>query len=225
MSSGRPGRRRLRRVRTAVGERVEARLHPEAATPLEQYQRLALNLAVDRYLEGLRVEDKRAAEISGANHSHLQWREHRSLDYPEYDLCGDMREAGRYDVVICEQVLEHVADPWLAARNLRQLTEPGGHLIVSTPFLIRIHELPEYGMRDYWRFTPRGLRELLERAGLEVEALGSWGNRSGVVANLRHWSKIRPWHDLDNDPALAVQVWAFARAPSAGADGSGSRGG
>ena len=29
--------------------------------------------------------------------------------------------------------------------------------------MIRVHELPAYGMPDYWRFTPRGLRTLLER--------------------------------------------------------------
>jgi hypothetical protein len=42
-------------------------------------------------------------------------------------------------------------------------------VVVSTPFLIRVHELRMYGMNGYWRFTPRGLRTLLERAGLEVD--------------------------------------------------------
>lgn len=215
MSPGRlSGRLNPRRVADSVRDGLGARLGPAAERPEDQYQRLALNRAVDRYLSGLGVEDKRAAEISGANHSHLPWRDHRNLDYPEYDLCGDLRDAGRYDVVICEQVLEHVVDPCLAARNLRELCNPGGHVLVSTPFLIRIHELPEYGMRDYWRFTPRGLRELLERAGLEVEALGSWGNRAAVTSNLSRWTAYRRWHDLRNDPDLPVQVWAFARAPA-----------
>ena len=84
----------------------------------------------------------------------------------------------RYDVVICEQVLEHVVDPFLAAEHLFELCKPGGHAIVSTPFLIKQHELPLYGLRDFWRFTPRGLRTLLERAGFEVDTVASWGNRS-----------------------------------------------
>jgi hypothetical protein len=41
-------------------------------------------------------------------------------------------------------------------------------VIVSTPFLIRVHELLLFGMYDYWRFTPRGLQVLLEGAGLAV---------------------------------------------------------
>ena len=115
-----------------------------------------------------------------------------------------------YDVVICEQVLEHVIDPWAAARNLRGLCVPGGHVVVSTPFLIRVHELPAYGMRDYWRFTPRGLRALLEGAGLVVDEVGSWGNRDCVAGNFDRWPAYRRWHSLRNEPDLPVQVWAFA---------------
>jgi hypothetical protein len=116
-------------------------------------------------------------------------------------------------VVICEQVIEHVVDPVLAAENLRGLCSPGGHVIVSTPFLIRVHELPMYGMRDYWRFTPRGLGMLLERAGLTVQTVGSWGNRRCVTGNTDRWPAYRRWHSLRNEPDLPVQVWAFARNP------------
>ncbi len=116
-------------------------------------------------------------------------------------------------MVICEQVLEHVTDPWVAAENLRGLCAPGGHVIVSTPFLVRVHELPAYGMPDLWRFTPRGLRALLERAGLEVESVESWGNRDCVACNFDHWPAYRRWHSLRNEPDLPLQVWAFARNP------------
>ena len=68
-------------------------------------------------------------------------------------------------------------------------------------------------MQDYWRFTPRGLRTLLERAGLEVDAVGSWGNRRCVAGNLDHWPAYRRWHSLRDEPDLPVQVWAFARRP------------
>ena len=83
--------------------------------------------------------------------------EYTSLNYPEFDLCAPIVGQRKFDVVICEQVMEHVADPWAAAANLRKLTEPGGHVIVSTPFLIKVHEIALVGMHDYWRFTPRGL--------------------------------------------------------------------
>jgi hypothetical protein len=84
---------------------------------------------------------------------------------------------------------------------------------VSTPFLIRVHELPAYGMPDLWRFTPRGLRRLLEDAGLRVDTVDAWGNRDCVAGNLDRWAAYRRWHSLRNEPDLAVQVWAFARNP------------
>jgi SAM-dependent methyltransferase len=186
---------------------------PEATSPDDQRQRVVLNRAVGAYIDSLDPPRRSAAEISGDTHASRPWREYTSLMHPEFDICAPVTEPGRFDVVICEQVLEHVEDPFGAAANLRELCAPGGRVIVSTPFLIRLHELPQYGMRDYWRFTPRGLRTLLERGGLEVERMGAWGNRDCVIAELDRWSAPRWWHSLRNEPELPVQVWAFARNP------------
>lgn len=168
---------------------------------------------MDAHIAALGPQRLRAAEISGDSHSGKGWREYVTLDYPEFDLCAPLADHETYDVVICEQVIEHVVDPFLAAENLRGLCAPGGHVIVSTPFLIKVHELPLYGMPDYWRFTPRGLRTLLERAGLEVDEVRSWGNRRVIAGNLDRWTAYRPWHSLRNEPDIPVQVWAFARNP------------
>lgn len=173
-----------------------------------------MNAAVDEYLRSLAPAGLSAAEISGDFRAGLGWKEHTTLAYPEFDVCEvpDPPER-RFDVVICEQVLEHVEDPWLAAANLHRLCAPGGRVVVSSPFLVKVHELPQYGMKDYWRFTPRGLRVLLERAGLEVGTVGAWGNRECVVGNLGSWSAYRPWHSLANERDIPLQVWAFARSP------------
>ena len=199
-----------RRAR-AAGSRLPA---PEARSGVDQWQRVVLNRSVDRHLAALGPARLSAAEISGAAHAGKPWRRFTSLDYPQFDLCAPLEGHETYDVVICEQVLEHVLDPVAAAVNLRGLTIPGGHLIVSTPFLVRVHELPAYGMPDLWRFTPRGLRVLLENAGLEVDAVNAWGNRECVVANFDRWPAYRRWHPLRNEADLPLQVWAFARNPA-----------
>jgi len=199
-------RSRLRALRDAL-------LLPEATTGADQWQRVPLNEAVHGHLETLDPLRRSAAEISGDAHAGRPWKRYASLSYPEFDLCAPLVERDAYDVVICEQVIEHVPDPRVAAENLRGLAAPGGHVVVSTPFLIRVHELPAYGMHDYWRFTPRGLRTLLENAGLEVDAVGSWGNRACVKGNFDRWPGYRRWHSLRNEPDLPVQVWAFARNP------------
>ncbi len=184
---------------------------PDATSGADQWQRVTLNRAVDARLASLDPRTLSAAEISGDAHAGKGWREYLSLNYPEFDLIAPLAGQGPFDVVICEQVIEHVPDPCAAAANLRALCVTGGHVIVSTPFLIRVHE--EWGMQDYWRFTPRGLRTLLERAGLEVDTVGSWGNRRVIAANLDRWPAYRRWQSLRNEPNLPVQVWAFARNP------------
>lgn len=199
--------RRLRHL----GDRV---LHPAAESATDQWQRVTLYEAVDRYLASLDLSRLAAAEISGDTYAERPWRRYESLNFPDFDICAPIEHPGAYDVVICEQVLEHVVDPFGAARNLRALCAPDGRVIVSTPFMIKVHELPLFAMGDYWRFTPRGLRTLLESGGLAVEEIGCWGNRDCIAANLDQWTSYRPWHSLRNEEDLPVQVWAFARRPS-----------
>jgi SAM-dependent methyltransferase len=203
----RDSRTRLRTARNAL-------LFAEASSGGDQWQRVVLNRSVDQHLASLDPPSCTAAEISGSAQAARPWKQFVSLDYPEFDLCAPLDGHATYDVIICEQVLEHVVDPYGAARNLRGLTNPGGHVIVSTPFLIRVHELPLFGMNDYWRFTPRGLRTLLEQAGLQVDDVQSWGNRDCIAGNLDLWPAYRRWQSLENEPDLAVQVWAFARNPA-----------
>lgn len=187
------------------------RLVPDARGGAEQWQRVVLDAAVGRRLEAAGPRQLTAYEISGSAHAGRGWLRYESLDYPAFDLCAPLAPRDPADVVLCEQVIEHVPDPCAAARNLRALARPGGLVVVSTPFLVRVHE--EWGMEDYWRFTPRGLRTLLERAGLEVEEVAHWGKRRVVTANFDRWPAYRRWMPLRDEPKLPVQVWAFARRP------------
>jgi SAM-dependent methyltransferase len=197
-----------------AGDRIDQALFPEATGADDQWQRVVMNRAISDHIASLDPSTRSAAEISGGTHADLGWKDYNRLNYPEFDICAPVADRGKFDVVICEQVLEHVVDPWTAAANLSELTVPGGHVIVSTPFLIKVHEFALFGLEDYWRFTPRGLRALLEGAGLVVDSVDTWGNLPCVVGNLRRWSSYRRWHPLRNDPELAVQVWAFARNPA-----------
>ncbi len=184
---------------------------PEATGAGEHWQRRVMNDSVEARIGALDPPSRSVAEISGDLHSHRPWREYAALAWPEFDLSAPLTEKRRFDVVICEQVLEHVPDPWAATVNLFALCKPGGELIISTPFLIKLHE--EVFQLDYWRFTPRGMRTLLEGAGFEVESVEAWGNRACVVGNFTSWSAYRRWHSLRNEPDFPVQVWAFARRP------------
>jgi len=70
---------------------------------------------------------------------------------------------GRFSGVLCSEVLEHVARPWLALPKLREVMQPGGWLVVTTLTSFPIHGFPD----DFYRYTPSGLKLLLEDAGFK----------------------------------------------------------
>jgi SAM-dependent methyltransferase len=54
--------------------------------------------------------------------------------------------------------LEHVEYPRRAMQELQRILQDGGIAIVSSVMNFPIHGYPN----DYWRFTPEGMRSLLE---------------------------------------------------------------
>jgi len=84
-----------------------------------------------------------------------------------------------YDTVLCSEVLEHVSHPAAAVKEMSRVLRPGGTLIVTVPFLGRLHEEPN----DFQRFTEHGLRQLLADAGFVVESIEPTGT---VVSFLAH---------------------------------------
>jgi SAM-dependent methyltransferase len=167
------------------------------------------------YLDTLPRSELDAVEVSGSRLASVDWRSYRSLSYPDFDLCLPLPdgEGQVADVVICEQVLEHVRDPMLASANLLRMLRPGGLAIINTPFLVRIHKVPRaYG--DYWRFTPDGLHILLDRAGFSEIKIFTWGNRFAAYGNFSSVGRPhRRFQPIFNESHLPVVVWAYARRP------------
>lgn len=71
--------------------------------------------------------------------------------------------AEAFDLVVTQEVLEHVQQPFAALREVARVLAPGGTLYLQVPFIIGYHP----GPTDYWRFTVEGIRELVEQAGLD----------------------------------------------------------
>jgi len=112
----------------------------------------------------------------------------------------------RWDVIILSEVLEHVVYPPRVLKEAFDALRPDGLLVISTPFMYRIHEYgnhdpetSEPGLKDYWRFTPSGMELLLRQRAFEAIWVGrlvdgdkrtfpEWECPSGVVA----WAKKGP---------------------------------
>ncbi|RUT85512.1 class I SAM-dependent methyltransferase, partial [Mesorhizobium sp. M7A.T.Ca.US.000.02.1.1] len=64
-----------------------------------------------------------------------------------------------FDYVISNAVLEHVRDPFAAAREMTRVLKPGGEMFVHVPFLQPYHGFPHH----YYNMTKDGLRSLFDR--------------------------------------------------------------
>lgn len=80
---------------------------------------------------------------------------------------------GRFDLVVCSEVLEHLADDALALERLERLLAPGGCLIVTVPGGKMSHFDVAIGHRRHYRKD--ALEALVRRGGFEVLRVMAWG--------------------------------------------------
>ena len=81
------------------------------------------------------------------------------------------------DSVLATELIEHVPDLDQLLTEVNRVLRRRGILIMSAPFLAPLHEEP----RDYYRFTPHGLRALLERHGFSIKHIWARGGWWSVV--------------------------------------------
>ena len=78
-----------------------------------------------------------------------------------------------FDLVLSTQVLEHVADPAMAVKEIARVLVPCGAVILTVPQMVALHEAPH----DYFRYTEFGIRHLLTKYGFKgivVRPLGGF---------------------------------------------------
>ncbi len=78
------------------------------------------------------------------------------------------RPAGTFDLLLMLDVLEHVEDDAGFLRGLLDSLAPGGHLLLSVPAWPRLFCVHDERLRHFRRYSPKGVRALLQEAGLEV---------------------------------------------------------
>lgn len=142
--------------------------------------------------------------------------------------------AGRFDAVVCFNVLEHVQEDGEAVARFHDLLHPGGRLVLLVPAHPVLYGSIDRTVDHKRRYRPRHVRALLESARLEVaevrlvNPVGALGwfvsgrllrRRHVPLAPLRAFDRLVPVLRLLDRIRLplGLSVWAVARRPETAA--------
>jgi 2-polyprenyl-3-methyl-5-hydroxy-6-metoxy-1,4-benzoquinol methylase len=97
---------------------------------------------------------------------------------------------GEFDVVVSQEVLEHIVDKPAYLEVAHQALKPGGYLILTTPNVRVLNAIPQSERKAIWETQPvelpvnrEDLTRLLTEAGFEILQTSSavWGaGRNGI---------------------------------------------
>ena len=179
---------------------------------LRPWDRIEMDRICREWVRELGPDRLDVLEISGTSWRSFGFRSYREASYPEFDVCTQVFD-DRFDLIVADQVFEHIRYPHRAARNVRMMLRPGGYFLISVPFFVKVHAAPI----DCCRWTEDGLRYMLEDCGFDRTSIrtGAWGNAACGRAFMRIWWP-RGWGSLRNEAEFPIVVWALARTPGDG---------
>jgi len=94
------------------------------------------------------------------------------FEQPGIDYVGSVEnipiEDNKFDVIITQEVLEHVKNPWKAMSEIQRVLKKGGLAYIQLPFTIGFHPCPN----DYWRFSKEGIEELILSSNMKITQTG-----------------------------------------------------
>jgi glycosyltransferase involved in cell wall biosynthesis/phospholipid N-methyltransferase len=160
-----------------------------------------------------------------------------SVAHADLDEPADFEAlAGRFDTVLCLNVLEHVPDPERALNNLFSALAPGGRALIYVPRGQALYGTLDEALGHRCRYSPDSLRREVEAAGFEIERFEGFNRASvpgwwinGKLLRRQHFSRMQlkmvdlmvpllrvvdrllPW------PGLGI--FCVARKPQVGAAG------
>jgi SAM-dependent methyltransferase len=108
-------------------------------------------------------------------------------------------EKGAYDLIGSFDVIEHIADDAAALESIAARLKPGGKFVMTVPahqWMWSAHDVVNHHQR---RYSKGGLRRLVERSPLKLEALGYFNSLLFPLAvAARVAGKIRGKDDSDD---------------------------
>lgn len=161
-----------------------------------------------------RHSEKKVLSISGSeallNALALESFQLTKAEYPAQNILDlNDSEDKSFDVVVSDQVLEHVeGEPTQAVDEMLRVTRSGGVVVTTTCFLNPLH----YGPKDLWRFSPEGLQQLFEGKA-RILHVGAWGSIPALMflaLGLRHLSVPPAWHPVGRIARRSQTPWPIS---------------
>jgi 2-polyprenyl-3-methyl-5-hydroxy-6-metoxy-1,4-benzoquinol methylase len=103
-------------------------------------------------------------------------------------LPEELMKHDKFQLIICTEVLEHVADWNQTFCNLSSLLVPGGFMFVTTPHMYILHEEPF----DFWRPTLYAIEHFSKSHNLELviqEKSGTGRDVMSMILGLSYFSR------------------------------------
>lgn len=134
-----------------------------------------------RYIDGAGVSEHIAFFGFDKNTERLAsayGRERWILKQCDVEVSGVPFDTAMFDIVICEQVLEHLANPGPVVEEMARVLRPGGLLIVGTPVF-------PPGLALVRRYVVPLFRRLVRQNGGHVQVFTYWSLRRLIGKNGR----------------------------------------
>lgn len=130
----------------------------------------------------------------------------------KYDLHTMNLEEKNYDMIIFNQTIEHLYNPFVAMKNLYDHLKPGGYLYTTVPIINIPHIVPFH----FWGVYPIGLCALSSSVGFNVLECGYWGNLNYIntIFSVNGWvniSDIIVDGKLENVNHCQSQTWVLVQ--------------
>lgn len=162
-------------------------------------------------------------EVSGNNGAIVKMFDknlisHTTTKFPEENAQNLSYNDNSFDFIVCDQVIEHVENPFEVFKEFYRVLRPGGWIFVTSCFLEHIHTQYDNPI-DYWRFTPESLKFLAKDFNTIYQCEG-WGNKEAfntvMYGGIQKYLPVKDNIDLQkivsyNDPKYPLSVWIIAQ--------------
>lgn len=110
-------------------------------------------------------------------------------DLDQYDTLGDRN----FDLIICADVIEHLADPRILLKNIRSVCHSDSKILISTPDRHRLRGRQSMGspMKEHIReWSVHELNQFLQQEGFEIlkSRLFHFGDGNHIFSSIRDFA-------------------------------------